>query len=70
MLAMLRQLRRTVEANADNVGDTFADQALKMHDGEIPERPIYGDATQEENEKLEDAGVTVNRIPWAPLDDA
>ncbi|MEM6492404.1 MAG: DUF1178 family protein, partial [Pseudomonadota bacterium] len=61
---------RAVEAHADNVGPAFAETALKMHDGEIPERPIYGDATPEDNARLEDAGVEVKRIPWAPLEDA
>ena len=66
----MRMLRRTVEANAENVGKRFADEAMKMHSGETPERAIYGDATDDENRKLEDAGVPVRRIPWAPLDDA
>lgn len=70
VFAALRQLRLAVEANADNVGTAFADEAMKMHEGEIPERPIYGDATPEENDRLEDAGVAVKRIPWAPLEDA
>ena len=70
MLMAMRALRRVVESHADHVGPRFAEEALKIHRGETPERAIYGDATAEENRVLEEEGVAVRRIPWAPLDDA
>lgn len=70
MLMAMRALRRAVESQADHVGPRFAEEALKIHRGETPERAIYGEATDEENRALEEEGVDVRRIPWAPLDDA
>jgi hypothetical protein len=68
--AALRALRRNVEASGENVGQGFADQARRMHDGELPHRTIYGEATSEEAQALHDDGIPVSRIPWVRLDDA
>src|SRR5690606_19401514 len=54
---LLRELREHVESSADNVGDKFADEARKIHYGEVEERAIYGDATLEEAEDLAEEGV-------------
>lgn len=70
MLMAMRALRRAVESQADHVGPRFAEEALKIHRGETPERAIYGEATEDENRTLAEEGVNVRRIPWAPLDDA
>ncbi len=42
MRDMLRAFREHVRQTADHVGDRFADEARKMHHGEIEHRPIYG----------------------------
>lgn len=41
----------------------FADQAIAMHKGKIEERPIAGPVSDDDVEKLEDAGV-----PTTPID--
>ena len=41
-----------VEANAEDVGDNFADEARAIHDGDAPERSIYGQAKPEEAKQL------------------
>lgn len=60
----LRELREQVEANADNVGRTFARQARDMHNGDIPARPIYGEARLEDAKSLLEDGVPVAPLPW------
>lgn len=63
---MLRALRQHVEANAENVGKGFAEEALKMHHGEIEHRSIYGQATPEEVATLKDEGVEAWPLPPLP----
>lgn len=62
--AALRQLRAHVEANAENVGARFADEARAIHDGETDERAIYGQATQDEARALIEDGVEISPLPW------
>ncbi|MFO1188407.1 MAG: DUF1178 family protein [Alphaproteobacteria bacterium] len=69
-LKALREFRRQVEANFENVGERFADEARKMHYGEKETRNIYGDATPDETDALKDEGIPVERIPWVPKGDA
>lgn len=64
----LHMLRRYVEANADYVGDKFADEARKIHKGDAEERGIYGETTPEEAEALEEEGVPFGRMPWIQND--
>lgn len=66
----LRELRHHVEANCDNVGERFPEEARKMHYGEAEKRNIYGEATEAEAETLSDEGITCQRIPWVPGHDA
>ncbi len=60
----LMRLRRHVEENCDHVGDRFAEEARKIHYGEIEKRDIYGAATDDEARDLKDEGVRFGRIPW------
>lgn len=62
----LAALRRKVEAEADYVGLEFAREARAMHDGETPERPIYGEAKAAEAVKLIEDGIPVAPLPFAP----
>lgn len=66
----LRELRRVVEENCDNVGTEFAEEARKIHYGEAEERGIYGQATRQETEELADEGIDVGMFPWVPDSDA
>jgi len=49
--------------NTDNVGERFAQEARRMHEGEIEERAIRGTATAQEREALADDGIVVLPIP-------
>ena len=57
-------LRAHIERTADNVGSKFAAEARRMHEGEVEERPIYGDATPDEVQDLLEDGVPVATAPW------
>ena len=56
-------LRKYVQENADYVGPDFAEEARKIHYGEVPERHIYGEATFEEAQELVEEGVDVAPLP-------
>jgi hypothetical protein len=62
----LVELRRKVEENCDYVGDRFAEEARRIHYGEVEERGIYGEATEAETTELKEEGIEVGRIPWIP----
>ncbi|OUJ15757.1 DUF1178 family protein [Acetobacter sp. DsW_063] len=69
LLAALQRLRREVETKAEHVGDSFADEALRMHRKEADERAIYGSMSDEQREALEDEGVPFQSIPWVARSD-
>jgi hypothetical protein len=62
----LVELRRKVEEKCDYVGDRFAEEARRIHYGEIGKRDIYGEATETETTELKEEGIVVERIPWVP----
>ncbi len=62
----LAKLRKEVEKNSDYVGLSFASEARKMHDGEVPHRSIYGEAKPDEAKKLIEDGVPVAPLPFIP----
>jgi hypothetical protein len=66
--AKLKELRDHIVKNADNVGEKFANEARKMHYGEIEHRPIYGEASPDEAKSLIDEGVEVSPLPVLPED--
>ena len=70
LLASLQQLRATIEANAENVGDDFPVIVRAMHEGEIEPSNIYGNTTEDEAESLHDEGIGIARIPWVPRADS
>ena len=66
---MLQRLRAEVEKSCENVGDGFAAEARRIHNGESEARGIYGNATPEQAEALAEDGIEVARIPWVPRAD-
>jgi hypothetical protein len=60
----LKELRDHVQANSDYVGKDFASEARAMHDGDAPERAIYGEAKPEEAKALIEDGVPVAPLPF------
>ena len=70
MRQMLVQLRQQVEQNCDYVGPQFAEEARKIHYGEVDPRAIYGEASDTESQELADEGIKFGRIPWVASSDA
>ena len=64
----LRQLRQHVEKTSDNVGDAFAEEARKIHYGEVEERGIYGKADVSEIKELAEEGIETCPLPVLPED--
>ncbi len=54
---------REVMSNTEDVGGKFAEEARRMHYGEVEERNIRGQATREETEALLEEGVPVLPLP-------
>ena len=67
--AILQRMRAEVEKRCEYVGDGFAEEARRIHNGQSDARGIYGEATAEEAERLADDGIEVARIPWVPRAD-
>ena len=61
--AAYRQLVRAVMAHTEDVGDTFAEEARRIHYAEVPERAIRGTATHDDIAALADEGITVIALP-------
>lgn len=68
LVAMMRELRRHVEKNAENVGDRFAEEARRIHYEEAEKRGIYGQATAEDAKALIEEGIDVHPLPVLPDD--
>lgn len=68
MMQMLRDVRKSVEENAEYVGDRFADEARKIHYAESEKRGIYGEATADEAKSLIEEGIEVYPLPRLPED--
>ncbi len=63
ILEAVGQIRQHVEETCDDVGDNFANEARRIHQGEADERGIYGNATDEEAEELDEEGIEFFRLP-------
>jgi len=61
--AALLKMARHVVANTEDVGDSFPEEARKMHYGETEARNIRGHATPQEREELIDEGIAVMPLP-------
>jgi hypothetical protein len=69
-MRLWRRVQNHIENNFDHVGPRFAEEARKIHHGEVEKRSIYGEATKAEAKELRDEGIDVNQIPWLPPHDA
>lgn len=55
-------MARRILANTDDVGDRFAEEARRIHYGEVPHRGIRGKASEAESQALADEGIEVMRL--------
>lgn len=68
MVQVMRDYRKHVTENSENVGKKFADEARKIHFKEVKERSIYGEATADDAKALIEDGIDVHPIPRLPED--
>ncbi|MBS7545398.1 DUF1178 family protein [Ancylobacter oerskovii] len=64
--AMIRAVREQVTQNSDYVGEEFATLARQMHEGEVEQRSIYGEASAEEVRSLIEDEIEVLPLPNLP----
>ena len=64
----MRKLQSKIRSECRDVGDNFAEEARKIHYGEVEAEGIYGQATREEREALKDEGIEIFDMPWVPSD--
>jgi hypothetical protein len=58
----LQAVRRVIERTED-VGERFAEEARRIHYGEVPQRGIRGQASRNEAEALKEEGIEVMTLP-------
>lgn len=61
--ALYMQAVRHVLANTEDVGRRFAEEARRIHYGEVDARGIRGEATPDEAEALRDEGIEFASLP-------
>ena len=67
-MKMLEMVNDFVARNFDDVGERFAEVALKIHRGEEQKRNIRGVTTDKEEETLREEGVEFMKIPAPKFD--
>ncbi len=67
-LKALQALRQYIDKNFEDVGNQFAEVALKIHFGEEEKRNIKGTTTPQEDENLREEGVQFVKIPVPKMD--
>ncbi len=65
--AALLQALQQVVAHTEDVGGRFAEEARKMHHGEVPARGIRGQASVLEAAELVEEGIDIVPLPDLPL---
>ncbi|MCG8552000.1 MAG: DUF1178 family protein [Desulfobacterales bacterium] len=69
MAEFAEKMTEYVENNYEDVGSSFAKEALEMHYGAKDFKQIRGTTTQEEEKTLEKEGVPVMKLPAFKKDD-
>ncbi|HOG18767.1 MAG: hypothetical protein A4E73_01048 [Syntrophaceae bacterium PtaU1.Bin231] len=67
-LKALQMLHEYITKNFDDVGEKFAEAALKIHRGEEDRHNIRGTTTKREEEMLKEEGVPFFKIPVPKFD--
>lgn len=66
VVEMLRAFKRHVVENTEDVGNRFAEEALRIHHGESETRAIRGETTAEDAVRLQEEGVEFGVLPVLP----
>ena len=68
LMSEMRALQTKIREECRDVGNDFAEEARKIHYGEVDPEGIYGQATAEEREALDEEGIEIMDMPWLPKD--
>jgi hypothetical protein len=63
--AIAARVRAHIRENFDYVGEGFAQEARAIHEGDAPDRPIWGEATPDEARAMSEEGLPVAPLPPA-----
>ncbi len=67
-LKVFREVQEYIHKNFDDVGEKFAEVALRIHHGEEDGRNIRGTTTQNEEQNLRDEGVRFIKLTLPEFD--
>jgi len=67
MQTMLLQMARHIQANTEDVGERFPEEARRIHYEESPKRSIRGLASREDAQGLAEEGIEVMPVPFSEL---
>jgi hypothetical protein len=67
MQKLLLQMAQHIQANTEDVGDRFPEEARAIHYDEAPKRSIRGLASREQASELADEGIDVVPVPFGNL---
>ncbi|HEX4506281.1 MAG TPA: DUF1178 family protein [Alphaproteobacteria bacterium] len=70
VMTKIAELNKHIADTCDYVGKNFAEEARKIHYGEVDHHEIYGEATPNEAEELRDEGIAVASVPWIRRSDS
>ncbi len=68
LMSEMRALQTKIRQECRDVGNDFAEEARKIYYGEVESESIYGQATAEEREALDEEGIEIMDMPWLPKD--
>ena len=68
LMSEMRALQTKIRQECRDVGNDFAEEVRKIHYGEVEPEGIYGQATAEEREALDEEGIEIMDMPWLPKD--
>lgn len=64
----LQHLHQFLDKNFEDVGDRFAEVAMRIHHGEEDKRNIKGTTTREQDEILKEKGIQFIKVPVPKFD--
>lgn len=67
MQTMLLQMARHIQANTEDVGERFPEEARRIHYDEAPKRSIRGLASRDDAAQLAAEGIEVMAVPFSNL---
>jgi hypothetical protein len=70
MLKLMAAMREHVTQNFEHVGERFAEEARKIHYGEVDQKNIVGQATPDEAKALDEEGIEFGVLPFPVRPDA